>query len=281
MNDYKDSQESRVERLNSMIRENRITRHNWLTVDEQGREVACLLAALSPEAGEAESPAACPASVMPEWFAHLTPWIDDHSSATAWPQVIRRYAACAAKWSALDDAAWRRVEVAARRASVVEAISHTTEEQVLAACRGVLAWLDAGMPESSHAAVKAAMEARAAATGAVEARAAATGAAVAAATAAAEAWRSWAASTESAAKGEEWRAWAASTAEVTHWARAAARAESAESSAEAAMAAMRAAPWAAEAAAGAAAGAANEAEYEASDRIIDAVLSYLEKECGL
>ena len=317
MNDYKDSQESRVERLNSMIREGRIIRKNWVSTDEQGREVACLLAALSPEAGNAENPAACPASVMPEWFAHLTPWLDDACSDAEWPRVVRRYAACAARWSALDEAAWRRVEIAARRAAVVEAMSHTSDEQVLAASREVLTWLDADMPESSYAAVKAteaAMEAAEAA--AIEARAAATGAATEAAMEAAEAWGAWAESTESAAKAAAWRAWSASTESAAHWALAAARAEAAESSAEAAMAAMRAAPWAAadaadaadaaarapwapalaaataEGAATAAAAAARAAwakaaragmaaSAEASDRIIDAVLSYLEKECGL
>ena len=145
--------EDRIERLNTMIREDRITRHDWSRVDEQGREVACLLAALSPEAGRAENAEACPAEVMPAWFACLTPWIDDCGSEAEWPRVVRRYSACAARWSALDEAAWRRVEVVARRVSVVEAMGHTTNEEVLGACRGVLVWLDDDMPEASRAAV--------------------------------------------------------------------------------------------------------------------------------
>jgi hypothetical protein len=275
--------ESRVERLQELINEDRIVRGYWTGVDEQGRETACLLAALSPEVAEAETASACPASLMPLWFAHLTPWLDDHSSATAWPQVIRRYAACANQWHTLDEAAWRRVEVVARRAVVEEAMRHTSDEQVLDACRQVLVWIGADMPESSHAAVKATEAAKAAA---MEARAAATGAAEGATEKAAEAWRAWAASTESAAKAETWRAWAASTESAAHWALAAARAESAESAAGAAMAAVRAAPWVAVAAseavsAAVGSAAASDAEHEASDRIIDAVLSYLEKECGL
>jgi hypothetical protein len=63
-----------------------------------------------------------------------------------------------ARWSALDEAAWRRVEVVARRASVVEAMRHTTDERVLDACRGVLVWLDDDMPESSRTAVMAAAD---------------------------------------------------------------------------------------------------------------------------
>jgi hypothetical protein len=141
--------EDRIERLNRFISEGRVIRGSWAGVDEQGRETACLLGALAPEAGEAEDAYACPASVMPEWFAYITPWMDDRGSGTVWPRVVRRYASCAARWSALDDAAWRRVEVAARRAAVIEAMSYTTQEDVLDAGREVLAWLGAGMSEPS------------------------------------------------------------------------------------------------------------------------------------
>ena len=242
--------ESRIQRLNEMMSEGRIIRNDWVSSDEQGREVACLLAALSPEAGEAESPAACPASVMPEWFAHLTPWIDDNGSEAEWPRVVRRYAACAARWSVLDDAAWRRVEIATRRVAVIEAMRHTSDEQVLAACRGVLVWLDADMSESSHAAVKAA------------ARAAAD------AVSAAATW-----------KAAEAAAWAASTASAA----AKAAAETATAAATAGAAAVKAAvaetaaAWAGEAAAWAG----KAAKATAADRIVDAVLSALEKECGM
>jgi hypothetical protein len=257
--------EDRVERLNTMIREDRITRNVWSKVDEQGREVACLLAALSPEAGDARLADACPASVMPVWFAHLTPWIDDKGSTAEWPRTVRRYAACAARWSVLDEAAWRRVEVAARRASVVEAMGHTTDERVLDACRGVLVWLDDDMPESSRA---AAMEAAGWAGEAAEA-------AQAAAEAAEAAWAAWAAAAAWAALDAAetataaW-AWAAAAWAWSEAGAAQAAAESAQAGAEAAVAeSARTAGWAA---AGAAV---------AADRITDAVLTALEKECGL
>ena len=226
--------ESRVERLNRMISESRIIRNDWSGTDEQGRETASLLAALSPEAGEAKGAWACPAEVMPRWFAHLTPWMDANSSTAEWSQMIRRYAACAARWSVLDEAAWRRVEIAARRAAVEEAMRHTSEERVLAACREVLTWLDDDMPESSHAAVKEA-------------------------------------------------AWAA----VELWALAAV-AEAEAAGAVAAVAATEAEAWAAASAAWAAAWAAKaasawaeKAKCAAADRIVDAVLSALETECGV
>ena len=238
-------EQERIERLQTFIDEGRIVRHAWLGTDAQGRETACLLAALSPEAGEAEDAEACPASVMPAWMAHLTPWIDE-ASDTEWPQVIRRYAACAARWSALDDAAWRRVEAAARRASVVEAMRHTTDERVLDACRGVLVWLDDDMPESSQAA--------------------AWGAAWASAREAAwEAEAAWAA-LDAAAWAAEAAAWAAR--------------DAAALAAEAAGAAAWEAAWEA-AAVAATMEAVLGAKAAAADRIIDAVLSALERECGI
>jgi hypothetical protein len=118
-------------------------------------------------------------------------------------EVACLLAACAARWSSLDDAAWRRVEIAARRASVVEAMSHTTDERVLNVSRTVLAWLDDDMPEQPREA-------------------------------AAEAARAWLA---------------------------AARAEARRGAAEDAVV--------------------REAKAAAADRIIDAVLTALEKECGL
>jgi hypothetical protein len=222
--------EERVPRLQILINEGRIIRDSWAGVDEQGRETACLLAALSPEVVEHGNASACPAELMPVWMAYLTPWIDDKSSEAAWPSAIRRYAACASRWSSLDEAAWRRVEIAARRVAVVEAMGHTTDERVLDACRGVLVWLDADMPESSRTAV------------------------VVAAAAAAGIWGSSRTAVVAAAGSSR-------TAVV---AAAGAAAQAAQAAGAAAQVGAGAAAWAA-----------------AADRIIDAILSVLEKECGL
>jgi hypothetical protein len=75
----------------------RLIRGAWTGTDSQGRRTACLLAALSPEAGRSKDPGACPASVMPAWLAHLTPWIDDAGSKEAWPGTVRRYAELAGR----------------------------------------------------------------------------------------------------------------------------------------------------------------------------------------
>jgi hypothetical protein len=148
--------ESRVERLNTFIREDRIIRGEWTGTDEQGRETACLLAALAPEVVEADGEWACPANIMPSWFAYLTPWMDDNASEAEWPRMVRRYATCAARWSVLDNAAWRRIEVFALRTAVVEAMRHMTDAQASAILLQVLAWLDAGTPEPERGALQAA-----------------------------------------------------------------------------------------------------------------------------
>jgi hypothetical protein len=169
--------QERVSRLNAMIAEDRIIRQRWT----DGHERACLLAALSPETGKAERASACPAHVMPPWLAHLTPWIDDEVSEDAWPGVIRRYAALARRWSALDDAAWERARIASLIAIVSEARLNcpSSEERALAAIDGVLEWLRRGAPESERAAVSEATRAATKATRAA-ARAAWAGEAAAA-----------------------------------------------------------------------------------------------------
>jgi len=232
--------EYRVERLNTFINEGRIVRDYWTGVDEQGRETACLLAALSPEAGEAEDADACPASVMPAWFAFITPWIDDHASESMWPSAIRRYAACAARWSALDDAAWRRVEVAARRAAVVEAMKTTEDGLTLRSSHATLAWLEEDMPESSCPDVVGASAAM---------------------------WSvRWAARRSSVCDVLKAVYCSANSAEAAKRAEARAEAGVSEATAEEVVAATEAA--------------AKAAAWATADRITDAVLSALEKECG-
>ncbi len=118
------SYEARIERLNTFITEGRVLRGKWRTTEADGRELACLLAALSPEAGFAKGAAACPASVMPAWLAHLTPSIDDNVSTTYWPEMLLEYAKCAALWPGLDEKAWRRVQAKALVAALDVALPH-------------------------------------------------------------------------------------------------------------------------------------------------------------
>lgn len=100
----------RLERLDTFVREGRITRWVWTGTDEQGRETVSFLSALSPEAQAVEGSYACPADVMPSSLAHVTPSVLDRISDAAWRPVIERYRRAAHRWPALSTDAWRRVQ---------------------------------------------------------------------------------------------------------------------------------------------------------------------------
>jgi hypothetical protein len=130
-----------IDTLDTMIAEGRLIRGAWTGTDAHGRETACLLAALAPECGREGSAAVCPASVMPAWLAHLTPWIDDAGTLEAWPAMVRRYADVARRWHVLDAAAWQRAQWRVRIACVEEALRHVTVDKwgVRSACEQVIA----------------------------------------------------------------------------------------------------------------------------------------------
>lgn len=116
--------EERFDRLDDFIARGAILRGKWKGKDvRDGRELACLLAALSPEAGEKESAAACPADTIPMWLAHMLPMMDDSGSLKAWPSMIRRVASTLRRchrWLQPDD--WRRSDYATRAVALREAL---------------------------------------------------------------------------------------------------------------------------------------------------------------
>jgi len=126
-----------IERLRAHIDAGTLIRGAWTGTDEQGRETACLLAALVPQCGIEESASVCPAEVMPAWLAYLTPRIDDNGTVEAWPGMVARFASLASRWHALDADAWQRVKYRWLAAVVREAMSHTSEEPVVAVCERV------------------------------------------------------------------------------------------------------------------------------------------------
>lgn len=111
-------------RFDQFYTEGRITRRKWTGTDAQGRETACLLAAIFPEVAKEQSPRACPAGTMWPWLAELTPWIDDAGSDENWPEVVRRFAAILHKLHLLDEAAGERLEAKAKIAALDEASRH-------------------------------------------------------------------------------------------------------------------------------------------------------------
>lgn len=100
------TQETPAARLQRFIDEERLIRNDW----GDGYERACLLSAMVPAVADSTDPGRCPASVMPQWLARVTPSMDDRGTAKAWPAMVRRYAAVAARWHVLTDTQWRTVQ---------------------------------------------------------------------------------------------------------------------------------------------------------------------------
>jgi hypothetical protein len=241
----------RLRRLDTMIAEGRIIRDAWVgDNDDAGRERACLLVALSPEVGAAQSASACPASVLPAWLAHFTS-MDDNVSLAHWPAFVARYADVVRRAQVLDAAAWARAETRTRIAILDEADRHYSHApSVAAAVEGVRALLRRRLSGDEPTEEQWAAVSRAAAARAAEAAAAAAA--------------SWATATATAAA-----SWAAASA-----ARAAAASARAEAARSEAWAAATAASWAAEAAR------AEEARAAAWDRMSTAALDAIETEIG-
>jgi hypothetical protein len=116
----------RLDRLDLCIAEGRLIRglrgQWWREAD--GKFAVDLLTALAPECNVASTVAVCPPEVMPVWLAELTLFINDSGTDEHWPAVVRRYAALARRWGALDAGAWRRLDYACRAVAVRELISH-------------------------------------------------------------------------------------------------------------------------------------------------------------
>ena len=112
-------QQARIDNLKNMLSANRIIRGTWHAADPFGRECMCLLAALAPEAAEKKSCLVVPETVMPQWLAQLTVWMNDLGTTEAWPLMIKRYVELAEQWHTLKPIAWKRAEVRVRRAVIV------------------------------------------------------------------------------------------------------------------------------------------------------------------
>jgi hypothetical protein len=217
----------RLDRLDRLIAEGRVIRHKWTDKDAAGRELACLLAALSPEVGPGGDVEACPASVMPLWLAKITPILDDRGTALAWPGMVRRYASLARRWHVVDEEGWLRAQYGACAAITREAMARAKQQEVIDVCREVADLCDrraSGEPELGHRLAVARTRALAlrskcwaAASEAAAATAEAAAAAAAERAAAAEAAAASEAASEAAAEAAEAAAEAEAEAEVPYW----------------------------------------------------------------
>ena len=109
-------EQDRIDNLNRHLENGTLIRNEW----GDGKERACLLAALSQEVACGTNAIYCPAEVMPKWLAHLTPWMDDSGTDEAWPEMVRRYAGLAARWHGLDSATWARLDFTARKIALLD-----------------------------------------------------------------------------------------------------------------------------------------------------------------
>jgi hypothetical protein len=94
------------QRILAHLHEGRLVQNEWHSVAEKGRDLACLLGAISPDIDDFRK---CPASVMPEWLASLTVSMfdgQDRADAMTW---AARFGTQMARWHVLDRAAWDRV----------------------------------------------------------------------------------------------------------------------------------------------------------------------------
>ena len=193
--------------LQRALSEGRLTHGAWTRTDEDGRELLCVLAAMSPEVAVAQDAAACPAHIAPAWLAHLLPWVADAGTDAARPAVWARVADLQSRWASLWPHGWpedisRRADARVRRAAVVAARCHATERE-RPAVDAVVSLLDRRIEgdEPSQAAVAAAVAAARAARATAQAASAAAAVVEASAVAVARAasWASEAAAWEAAA----------------------------------------------------------------------------------
>jgi hypothetical protein len=119
--------------LREQIDSGLLLRGEWSTTTEDGRARLCAYTALmnDPDA----RPGSCPVGTMPEFLAHLIPWMDDAPSAEAWPGFMRRLLSVAERWHVLSPESWEKIDKAIRVQCIREAMQHVTVGQwgVLAA----------------------------------------------------------------------------------------------------------------------------------------------------
>ncbi len=144
----------RLARLDSAVAEGRLIRREWSDApDDHGRERACLLGMLSPEAARDEDAGRCPAAIAPTWLAELTPWIDDSGSDAAWPALVQRYAALARRWRSLSQEQWGLLARRVRDLCVRELALHMPHAQSWAATSTSVGIAFAATHKSPHPAL--------------------------------------------------------------------------------------------------------------------------------
>ena len=79
-----------------------LLREDW----GDGRETACLYSALVPGATSTKG---CPAEIMPQWLADVTPYLDDNGTKEAWRGLVTRYGEASQRWHVISADRWEYV----------------------------------------------------------------------------------------------------------------------------------------------------------------------------
>jgi len=129
----------RLDALDAAIERGEVLRGEW-TCEEDGRQLACLLAHVSPEVATAKSVSACPAKTLDPWFAHLLLYIDDECSLERRDEFLRRTAAVLRQWHRLSTETRRRLDYECRAVAVREVRPHVplSEAQMIVAIDSAL-----------------------------------------------------------------------------------------------------------------------------------------------
>lgn len=139
--------QERLARLALAADQGRVIRAKWADVYSNK---ACLLAWLSPEAASAKSASACPPTVLPQWFACMTPFMADNVPIEMWQWFVARYAQVACMSHRLDARGWDRAHRASICGVMREAMVHASASPVDAPTTRVIAevvaWLERGAP---------------------------------------------------------------------------------------------------------------------------------------
>lgn len=97
-------------------------------VDDEGRHLACLYSAYVTGATSTEN---CPAHIMPQWVADLTPWYDDSGTKPGadgvWRNFIVRYVKAQEKWHVLSGAQWLSINQRFRAWCAADALEYAAK----------------------------------------------------------------------------------------------------------------------------------------------------------
>jgi len=122
-----------VERLDALdvaIKRDEVLRGAWAR-KRNGRQLACLLGHISPEAAAAKDASACPAETLDPWLAHLLPYIDDACSRRRRYEFLRRTAAVLRRWHQLPAGVRRRLDYECRAIAVRESRLVSAADRVI------------------------------------------------------------------------------------------------------------------------------------------------------